>query len=185
MTSEQSEAVWRRLAKWLRVAGGVGFVGFFVAHFALLAYYSYSRSEIPLPERNWKTGLTWTHPLRYGTDRDEAVSLWLFNLGFPSFGLMIAGELIRIYKLRDHSGISRRTNPPWNHRWGAIVRSTDDDQNTLPRCARSPTLLKRQSPITAPYHLESPYSERCSSPAAQLTNSSTTKSATRSSSSSI
>ena len=28
------------------------------------------------------------------------------------------GEMIRIYKLRDYSGIRAKRKLPWNHKWG-------------------------------------------------------------------
>jgi hypothetical protein len=46
----------------------------------------------------------WTHPARYGTEQDESRSQWLFELFFPSFGLIMAGELIKIYRLGDRVG---------------------------------------------------------------------------------
>ncbi len=49
---------------------------------------------------------------------DACRSQWLFELFFPAFGLVIAGELIKVYKLGDYSGLRRRPNPPWDHRWG-------------------------------------------------------------------
>lgn len=56
--------------------------------------------------------------MRYGTAEDEGRSQWLFELSFPSFGLIIVGELIRIYKLGDYSGIRARPKLPWDHKWG-------------------------------------------------------------------
>jgi hypothetical protein len=49
---------------------------------------------------------------------DEWLSQWLFDLAIPAFFLAIAGELIRIYKLGDYSGLRRRPNPPWNRKPG-------------------------------------------------------------------
>lgn len=117
--SDQSEARWRSVAKWLRNVGAVCCVGFFLSLLALVeVYFPSYRPEVPQPERGWTTGLTWTHPVRYGTPQDESRSQWLFNLFFPGFGLIFAGELIKIYKLGDYSGLRRRQNPPWDHRWG-------------------------------------------------------------------
>lgn len=107
------------VAKCLQIIGGVCCVGFFLSYLALVqVYYPSYRPEVPRPERGFTTGLTWTHPVRYGTERDERRSQWLFELFFPGFGLIIAGELIKIYRLGDYSGLRRRPNPPWNHKWG-------------------------------------------------------------------
>jgi hypothetical protein len=117
--SERSDARWRSIARSLQIVGGVCFVVFFLSLLVLvLAYYPSYRPEAPQPERGLTTGLTWTHPVRYGTERDERRSQRLFVLIFPSFGLMISGELIKIYKLGDDSGLRRRPNPPWNQKWG-------------------------------------------------------------------
>jgi hypothetical protein len=116
--SKRSDLRWRAVAKLLRISGVIGCAVFFVSHFALLAFYSAHRPGVPQPERGLTTGLTWTHPVRYGTEQDESRSQWLFELFFPSFGLVIAGELIKIYRLDDYSGLRPRTRPPWNHKWG-------------------------------------------------------------------
>jgi hypothetical protein len=116
--SERSDLRWRGIAKSLRIAGVICSVVFFVSHFALLAYYSARRPDVPQPERGLTTGLTWTHPARYGTAQDESRSQWLFELFFPSFGLIMAGEMIKIYRLGDYSRIQRRPRPPWDHKWG-------------------------------------------------------------------
>jgi hypothetical protein len=110
---------WRSLAKWLRIIGAVGCVGFFVSFLFLVeVYYPSRRPEVPEQGRGYMTSLSWTHPARYGTGPDERRSQWLFNLFFPAFGLIVAGELIKIYRLRDYSGLRRRPNQPWDHRWG-------------------------------------------------------------------
>jgi hypothetical protein len=117
--SERSDARWRSIARSLQIVGGLGFVAFFLSFLILvLVYFSSYRPEIPQPERGLTVDLTWTHPVRYGTERDERRSQRLFGLIFPSFGLMISGELIKIYILGDYSGLRRRPNPPWNHKWG-------------------------------------------------------------------
>jgi hypothetical protein len=109
---------WRSIAKSLRIIGVVCCLVFFVSHFALLAYYSVNRPRVPQPEHGRTVGLTWTHPVSYGTEQDERRSLWLFDLFLPSFGLIVFGEMIRIYKLDDYSGLRARLKLPWNHRWG-------------------------------------------------------------------
>jgi hypothetical protein len=120
--SERSDARWLSIARSLQIVGGLGFVAFSLSFLILvLVYFSSYRPEIPQPERGLTVGLTWTHPVRYGTERDERRSQRLFGLIFPSFGLMISGELIKIYILGDYSGLRRRPNPPWNHKWGPPV----------------------------------------------------------------
>ena len=96
-----SDHQWRRLVKALRVAGGVCCVVLFIAHFALLAYFSANRPQQPHSESRFTVALDWTHPTRYGTVQDESLSQWLFELFFPCFGLIAVGEMIRIYKLKD------------------------------------------------------------------------------------
>ena len=118
IVSERSDFFWRRVAKWMRVVGFVCCFVFFISHFAMLAYYEASRPIVPQPKQGFATGLTWTHPVRYGTEQDESRSQCLFELFFPAFGLIIAGELIKIYRLGDYSGIRRRLRPPWDHKWG-------------------------------------------------------------------
>jgi hypothetical protein len=117
--SERSDARWRSIGRSLQIVGGVCFVAFFLSLLILvLAYYPSHRPEVPQPEQGLTAGLTWTDPVRYGTERDERCSQWLFGLIFPSFVLMISGELIKIYKLGDYSGLRHRRNPPWNQQWG-------------------------------------------------------------------
>jgi hypothetical protein len=99
--------------------GGVSSICLFLSFLALVeVYYSYRRPDAPQPQRGFTTGLTWTHPVRYGTPRDESRSHELFALSLLAFGLVFVAELIRIYKLNDTSGLRRRSNPPWDHRWG-------------------------------------------------------------------
>ncbi len=107
---------WRSMAKSLRIIGVFCCLAFFVSHFALLAYYSANRPNVPQPEQGRTVGLSWTHPVRYGTEHDERRSKWLFDLFLPSFGLIAFGEMIRIYKLDDYSGLRARLKLPWNHR---------------------------------------------------------------------
>jgi len=109
---------WRSITKSLRIVGVVCCLVFFVSHYALLAYYSANRPRVPQPEKGRTVGLTWTHPVRYGTERDERWSLWLFDLFLPSFGLIALGEMIKVYKLDDYSGLRARLKLPWNHKWG-------------------------------------------------------------------
>ena len=109
---------WRSIAKSLRIIGVVCSLVFFVSHVALLAYYSANRPRFPQPEQGRTVGLTWTHPVSYGTEQDERRSLWLSDLFLPSFGLIAFGEMIRIYKLDDYSGLRARLKLPWNHKWG-------------------------------------------------------------------
>jgi hypothetical protein len=112
------DAKWRALAKWLRIAGGVWCFALLLSHVALLAYYGADRPQQPQPEKGLTTGLMWTHPTRYGTKEDERRSQWLFEWCFAGLGPFVLGELIRVYKLNDYSGVRSRENPPWNHRWG-------------------------------------------------------------------
>jgi hypothetical protein len=109
--SERAKMFWRGLAKWLKISGGVCCCGCLLAEFVLLCYLSSSRPEVPQPERGWTTGLSWTHPPRYGTPLDEARLQVPFDLFFPGFGLMWASALVKIYMLDDYSDIRPRPNP--------------------------------------------------------------------------
>jgi hypothetical protein len=113
-----NDANWRFVARLLRVIGVVCCIVFAISHFALLAYYSANRPRIPEPEHSLTVGLTWTHPVAYGTDHEEKLSQWLFELFFPSFGLIALGEMIKIYRLDDYSGVRSRLKLPWHHKWG-------------------------------------------------------------------
>ncbi len=113
-----SERSWRSIAKSLIISGAVSCAILFVLQVVLLVYYSETRPDVPRPEVGFTVGLTWTHPVRYGTKQEERRSQWLFELFFPGFALIAAGEMVKIYKFDDYSGIRTRPNPPWNHRWG-------------------------------------------------------------------
>lgn len=76
------------------------------------------RPASPDPETKQTTGLTWTHPTKFGTEREETLNQWLFDFPFIGFGMILAGMGIKIYILEDYSDIPRRPNPPWDHRWG-------------------------------------------------------------------
>jgi hypothetical protein len=117
--NSNSDFRWHLVAKWLRITGAICFFGVFVGHFAVLAYFESHRPETPQLKAGLTTGLTWTHPVRYGRLNDERLSQWLFELGVPAaFVLMVGSELIKIYKLGDYSGVRGRPNPPWDHRAG-------------------------------------------------------------------
>ncbi len=112
------DAKWRAVANWLRITGFVLCFAVLLSHVILLAYYAVNRPQEPQPEKGLTVGIMWTHPPRYGTKEDERRSQWLFELFFVGLGPIVLGELIRVYKLNDYSGIRSRGNPPWNHRWG-------------------------------------------------------------------
>src|ERR1700758_3932933 len=119
LMSDQIKTRWRLLAKWMIALGAVWFFSLFIWFIALIEfYYPSHRPEFPQPQKGYTTGLTWTHPPRYGTTRDESRSHWLFNLSFVGFGFMIAGELVKIYRLNDHSGLRVDQCRPWNRHWG-------------------------------------------------------------------
>jgi hypothetical protein len=114
--SARSEDRWRFVAKWLRIVGVVSTVGLFLSYLAVVGvYYPLRRPQAPEPQKGFTTGLSWTHPVLYGTQKDEGRSQLLFTLYFPAFGLMVAAELIKIHKLGDYSGL-RRSKQPWDHR---------------------------------------------------------------------
>jgi hypothetical protein len=102
---ERSDGRWRFAAKWLRIIGGVFFIGLFLSYLAIVeVYYPSHRPDTPQTQGGYTVGLTWTHPVRYGTRQDENRSQWLFELGLLGLGLIAAAELIKIYRLGDYSG---------------------------------------------------------------------------------
>ncbi len=109
---------WRLTAKWLRTSGFVWCVACFLAELALIGFYSQKRPEVRRPDQGLTVSLSWTHPVRYGTDQDEKRLQLCFDLFFVGFGFIALAESIMVYKLKDYSGIRSRPKLPWNHRWG-------------------------------------------------------------------
>lgn len=109
---------WRGFSRVLILAGEVRCIATFLGSTFLISYYSYKRPPAPEPERGWTVGISWTHPTRYGTAKEEEWVQRLFFWSFPSFGLIALGWGTRAYLLDDYSWIRPRKRPPWNHRWG-------------------------------------------------------------------
>ena len=101
---------WRVLARVLKIIGATGFVVAFSLWLTLISYYTSKRPHAPQPEHGWTVGLTWTHPVSYGTEQDERRSQWLVDLFFPNFCLFAFGEMVKIYKLDDYAGLRTRLN---------------------------------------------------------------------------
>jgi len=97
---------WRILARILKIAGGACCVFCFSCLLVLIGVYDSNRPHAPQPDRGWTVGLSWTHPLSYGTPQEENDLLLLHWLFFPSFTLAALGEAIKIYKLNDYSGVA-------------------------------------------------------------------------------
>ena len=97
---------------------GNGLRSVFSLWIMLISYYTAERPHAPQPEHGWTVGLEWTHPVSYGSEQDEKRLQWFFGLFFPSFGLIALGEMIKIYKLDDYSGLRSRLKLPWGHKWG-------------------------------------------------------------------
>jgi hypothetical protein len=109
---------WRVLSRALRVIGAVGFAVVFLWSALLISYYSAKRPHAPLPERGWTVGLEWTHPTSFGTAQEENRLLWCSWLALPFFGLVALGEIIKIYKLDDYSGVAHHfRNKPYFKHW--------------------------------------------------------------------
>lgn len=85
--------------------GAAGFLVLFAYSMFLIIYYQAKRPHAPQPERGWTVGLTWTHPVSYGTPQEENRLLWLHWWSIVPFSLIALGEAIKIYKLNDYSGI--------------------------------------------------------------------------------
>jgi hypothetical protein len=115
MMRERTEARWRFLVKFLMTFGAVWFFGTFISMVVLIGfYYPSHRPDSPQPQKGFATGLTWTHPARYGTARDESRSQLLFDLGFAAGAIIVVGELMKIYKLKDYSDLPIDRTKPWN-----------------------------------------------------------------------
>jgi hypothetical protein len=97
---------WRVLARTTKIIGAMGFVVISLWLMLLISYYTAKRPHAPQPERGWTVGLEWTHPVSYGTKQEESRILWLHWSVLPFFGLVALGEIIKIYKLDDYSGIA-------------------------------------------------------------------------------
>ena len=100
---------WRVCARVATTIGVIGCIVMSVSSMFLIAYYSANRPYNPEPDRGWTVDLSWTHPKRYGTAREEDRLLWLYFLFFPSFGLVLLGPAIKAYKLNDYSGYNPGT----------------------------------------------------------------------------
>jgi hypothetical protein len=67
----------------------------------LIAYYTVKRPHVPNPELGWTVRLYWSlSPPSYGTPREEALLLSLFQWFFPPFMVIAAGKAIEYYKLK-------------------------------------------------------------------------------------
>jgi hypothetical protein len=108
---QQTAKKWRALSRALRVIGAVGCIATFGCQMFLIGYYTDKRPHAPLPERGWSVGLNWTHPLSYGTAQEANRLLWLQWWFFPFFGVIALSETIKIYKLKDYSGIRMKKLP--------------------------------------------------------------------------
>ena len=112
--SDRPDARWRSITRSLQVAGRVLRSDLPLVSCTGIGLLPLLSAEVRQPERGLAAGLTWTHPVRYGSEQDERRSQRLFGLICPSFGLIISGEMIKICMLGDYSGLRRRLNPPWN-----------------------------------------------------------------------
>jgi hypothetical protein len=89
---------WITLRTTLRVLGFSGFLSAFVSLLGLTVYYSYSRPDVPQSQTGYTERLSWTHPTRYGTAKDERLLSGLFISCFPFFFLIGVGEAMRLNK---------------------------------------------------------------------------------------
>jgi hypothetical protein len=108
---QQTVKNWRILSRALRVIGATGCIVTFGFSMFLIIYYSYKRPGTPLPANGWTFGIPWTHPTTYGTARDVNRLLswsWWF---FPSFGIGLLSEAIKMYVLNDFSGVRVKKLP--------------------------------------------------------------------------
>jgi hypothetical protein len=96
-----SKKGWTSISKLLVNAGQVAFFGCAIAMFALTEYANFARPHVPDPSKTWIVRIPWSNGA-YGTPRERQRVNWCFNSGFYFFGLIAAGEAIRIYKLREY-----------------------------------------------------------------------------------
>ncbi len=99
---------WQILARILKILGAVGCILCITSLLVLASLYSSKRPHAPQPDRGWTVGLSWTHPPSYGTPQEENRLLLLHWLFLPSFGLVALGEAIKIYRLKDYSGLATK-----------------------------------------------------------------------------
>jgi len=97
---------WRTFSQALKTIGFFGCVLTFTYSMVWIGYYSAKRPNVPQPERGWTVSISWTHPPVYGTAQEENRLVGLDTWVIPPFlGLLVLGEVIKIYKLRDYSGL--------------------------------------------------------------------------------
>ena len=96
-----SKSQWQLIYKIVRVLGFAGCLITFLLSLIVIGYYSATRPHSPQIELGWNVPLSWTHPTSYGTAHEEYNLNLLFWLYFPFFFLLLIGELIRIYILKD------------------------------------------------------------------------------------
>jgi hypothetical protein len=90
---------WRRLAKACETIGVAAFACCFIARLGLFFYYIWHRPLGARPSLGWTEALGWG---RYGSIHEAAnlSSLW-WGIG-AAFGVIVAGQFVRIYKLGEH-----------------------------------------------------------------------------------
>ena len=97
---------WSVLSKTLRVFGAIGCIVAFLWLTFAIGYYTVTRPHTPQPESSWTIGLSWTHPTSYGTVQEESRLIWCHWSFFLFLAIGAVGEMIKIYKLNDYSGIA-------------------------------------------------------------------------------
>jgi len=113
---------WRVLSSILLKLFAVLLPSAFVVLFCLDMYYPSYRPHAPRPETGQTYHLFGTRPPTYGTAAEAALLETLFNVGFYSWGLFLAGWCIRVYILGEEG-------PPIKgaKRSGRLTRETRDD----------------------------------------------------------
>jgi hypothetical protein len=112
MISSGVQKRWRFIVKVLKMLGFIGCFTVFIWQTFLIGHYSSVRPHTPEPQRGWTVGLSWTHPVSYGTAQEEERIMFLFWVPVPFAALIILGELIKVYVLEDYSGIKGLKGPP-------------------------------------------------------------------------
>ena len=92
---------WTWLSKALRSVGATIFFGGAVAFFAFGQYLNLKRPHAPDSDKGWTVIIPWSYGA-HGTAAERDLVLRWFNCQIYSFGIIAAGEAIRIYKLGEN-----------------------------------------------------------------------------------
>jgi hypothetical protein len=99
---------WTKLSNALRYVWATVFFGGAVAFFAFGQYANFERPHAPDSDKGWTVMIPWSYGA-YGTTAERDLVLRWFNCQIYSFGIIAAGEAIRIYKLGENPSQKLKT----------------------------------------------------------------------------